>query len=53
MLTRSAEMKEEKENLIMKFLGYFIGPVQFVMEVSSTNAPVHFLARISRMEQPL
>jgi hypothetical protein len=27
-------MKEEKENLILKFLGYFIGPIQFVMEVS-------------------
>jgi H+-transporting ATPase len=29
------QMKEEKENLIIKFLGYFIGPIQFVMEVSS------------------
>lgn len=29
------QMKEEKENLILKFLGYFIGPIQFVMEVSS------------------
>ncbi|EHA55602.1 plasma membrane H+-ATPase [Pyricularia oryzae] len=28
------QMKEEKENLIMKFLGYFIGPVQFVMEAA-------------------
>ena len=28
------QMKEEKENLILKFLGYFIGPIQFVMEVS-------------------
>ncbi len=27
------QMKEEKENLILKFLGYFIGPIQFVMEV--------------------
>jgi hypothetical protein len=26
-------MKEEKENLFLKFLGYFIGPIQFVMEV--------------------
>ncbi|TVY36781.1 Plasma membrane ATPase [Lachnellula subtilissima] len=26
------QMKEEKENLILKFLGYFIGPIQFVME---------------------
>lgn len=29
------QMREEKENLILKFLGYFIGPIQFVMEVSS------------------
>ena len=28
------QMKEEKENLILKFLGFFIGPIQFVMEVS-------------------
>jgi hypothetical protein len=27
-------MKEEKENLILKFLGFFVGPIQFVMEVS-------------------
>lgn len=27
------QMKEEKENLFLKFLGYFIGPIQFVMEV--------------------
>jgi len=32
------QMKEEKENLILKFLGYFIGPIQFVMEVSSPNS---------------
>lgn len=29
------QMKEEKENLIIKFLGYFVGPIQFVMEVSA------------------
>lgn len=29
------QMKEEKENLILKFLGYFVGPIQFVMEVCS------------------
>jgi hypothetical protein len=39
------QMKEEKENLILKFLGYFIGPIQFVMEVrwfssNSANLPV-------------
>lgn len=27
------QMREEKENLILKFLGFFIGPIQFVMEV--------------------
>lgn len=27
------EMKEGKENLIFKFLWFFVGPVQFVMEV--------------------
>lgn len=26
-------MKEEKENLVLKFLCYFVGPIQFVMEV--------------------
>ena len=26
------QMAEEKENLIKKFLGYFVGPIQFVME---------------------
>lgn len=31
------QMREEKENLILKFLGYFIGPIQFVMEVSSPS----------------
>jgi H+-transporting ATPase len=30
------QMKEEKENLILKFLMYFVGPIQFVMEVSSS-----------------
>jgi H+-transporting ATPase len=29
------QMKEEKENLALKFLGYFYGPIQFVMEVST------------------
>lgn len=27
------QMKEEKENLLVKFLWYFVGPIQFVMEV--------------------
>ena len=33
------QMKEEKENLVLKFLGYFVGPIQFVMEVSSFLPP--------------
>jgi H+-transporting ATPase len=27
------QMKEEKENLVLKFLSFFVGPIQFVMEV--------------------
>lgn len=34
------QMKEEKENLILKFFGYFIGPIQFVMEVSLCDIPI-------------
>jgi H+-transporting ATPase len=40
------QMKEEKENLFLKFLGYFIGPIQFVMEVCYSNYlffPIQFL----------
>ena len=36
------QMKEEKENLILKFLGYFVGPIQFVMEVSFLFYAVSF-----------
>ncbi|CAD6505755.1 BgTH12-01242 [Blumeria graminis f. sp. triticale] len=32
------QMKEEKENLIIKFFGYFIGPIQFVMEAAAVLA---------------
>lgn len=32
------QMKEEKENLILKFLSYFVGPIQFVMEVSTLSS---------------
>lgn len=28
------QMKEEKENMVLKFLMFFVGPIQFVMEVS-------------------
>lgn len=39
------QMKEEKENLILKFFSYFVGPIQFVMEVSSfflSSFSLHF-----------
>ncbi|KAI1403752.1 plasma-membrane proton-e [Hypoxylon fuscum] len=32
------QMKEEKENLILKFFGFFIGPIQFVMEAAAVLA---------------
>jgi H+-transporting ATPase len=32
------QMKEEKENLILKFLGFFVGPIQFVMEAAAVLA---------------
>jgi len=34
------QMKEEKENMILKFLGFFVGPIQFVMEVRAPNASI-------------
>jgi len=37
------QMKEEKQNMILKFLGYFVGPIQFVMEVC-------FLASFTRLQ---
>jgi H+-transporting ATPase len=42
------QMKEEKENLILKFFGYFVGPIQFVMEVSiSPITPIGAIGRIN------
>ncbi|KAK9457166.1 hypothetical protein V1511DRAFT_152239 [Dipodascopsis uninucleata] len=32
------QMKEEKENLVLKFVMYFIGPIQFVMEAAAVLA---------------
>ncbi|TQS37413.1 hypothetical protein Golomagni_02115 [Golovinomyces magnicellulatus] len=32
------QMKEDKENLISKFFGYFFGPIQFVMEAAAILA---------------
>lgn len=43
------QMKEEKENLILKFLMYFVGPIQFVMEVSSCYPYQPHLAFFSRI----
>lgn len=37
------QMKEEKENLILKFFSYFIGPIQFVMEVSLNSCALSFV----------
>ena len=31
------QMKEEKENMILKFFSYFVGPIQFVMEVRASR----------------
>ncbi|KAJ9316353.1 hypothetical protein DTO271D3_3366 [Paecilomyces variotii] len=32
------QMKEEKENMMLKFLSYFVGPIQFVMEAAAVLA---------------
>lgn len=32
------QMREEKENLLLKFLMYFVGPIQFVMEAAAVLA---------------
>lgn len=37
------QMKEEKENLILKFLSYFVGPIQFVMEVCLSTPQLCYL----------
>jgi H+-transporting ATPase len=40
------QMSEDKENLILKFLMYFVGPIQFVMEVSHP-----FFSHLSELRQ--
>lgn len=35
------QLQEEKESLILKFILFFVGPIQFVMEVSSRYHPIH------------
>ena len=47
------QMKEEKENLILKFLGYFVGPIQFVMEVSLATAPIASLGWGRKLKRSL
>lgn len=37
------QMKEEKENHFLKFLSFFVGPIQFVMEVSLKNLLHQFI----------
>ncbi|KAK3985774.1 hypothetical protein QBC44DRAFT_334329 [Cladorrhinum sp. PSN332] len=32
------QMKEDKENMVLKFLGFFVGPIQFVMEAAAVLA---------------
>ncbi|KAK9466640.1 hypothetical protein V1512DRAFT_225549 [Lipomyces arxii] len=32
------QMREEKENLVLKFMMYFVGPIQFVMEAAAVLA---------------
>lgn len=41
------QMKEEKENLILKFFSYFVGPIQFVMEVSLAHCCGFFYLTLS------
>jgi H+-transporting ATPase len=36
--------REEKENLVLKFLGFFVGPIQFVMEVRHNESQALCLA---------
>lgn len=38
------QLKEEKENLYFKFLSFFVGPVQFVMEVSCRDHSTQYVA---------
>lgn len=44
------QMKAEKENMIKKFFMFFVGPIQFVMEVSIAK-PAH--PNLRQLEEPL
>lgn len=35
------QMREEREGLLPKFLGFFVGPIQFVMEASCAQTRLH------------
>ncbi len=41
------QLKEEKENLYLKFMSFFVGPVQFVMEVSDGDHSTQYLTMAS------
>lgn len=47
------QMAEEKENLIKKFLMYFVGPIQFVMEVCLIIIIYINLSRLPLFLQPV
>lgn len=36
------QLKEDKENLFLKFVLFFVGPIQFVMEVSNIRSTCFF-----------
>lgn len=40
------QMAEEKENMILKFLMYFVGPIQFVMEVCQLSKSILTCSRL-------
>lgn len=46
------QMKEEKENHFLKFLSFFVGPIQFVMEVSLNPSDPLFIPRPSPGPRP-
>lgn len=46
------QMKEEKENHFLKFLSFFVGPIQFVMEVSLNPSDPLFTPRPSPASSP-
>lgn len=48
------QMKEEKENLVLKFCSFFLGPIQYVMEVSiSCSSRCHIFLYVANMDRRL